>query len=508
MTVGAYCKTCDSEDCSCLDPRMMALRGGLPADPAPAEAGNGHLVPPPEAVSGNGHVDREDASDGLKEIDASDVKMRPVLWLLRDRIALRALNLVAGEGGMGKSTLVANWVARATRGQLDGRFRGEPVNVLWIGTEEGREDVVVPRLKVAGADLGPGRVTFLTLDSDSLADEINVVTNIDAIRARCQRRDVKLVVIDPVVEYLPGSTDSHNDMGVRQALRPLRKVAEEIDTAVLGLIHFNKGATLHVATRLIGSAGFRNAARSVLVVADHPEDEKAQESWRVVFQNKTNWGPEDHHGHAYRVEGIEVTDHDGKVMTDYEGKPFTTARIAWGGEVELDPRTLPSNNGERPAPERDEAVEWLTDLLSDGMWCSYKEIERLSKEAGIARQTLHRARKDAGIVVERDERAQGRPSRWRLPLSSQDVSSQEVSSQPRTPAGGTKHSTLLTSENTTHEGVSSHDLVSYHERAQEGLADWSFAEAEPCIVCNGDCTARDPHGRIRHPACHVKGDES
>lgn len=32
----AYCAVCDSEDCRCLDPRMMALRAG-PPDQEPVE---------------------------------------------------------------------------------------------------------------------------------------------------------------------------------------------------------------------------------------------------------------------------------------------------------------------------------------------------------------------------------------------------------------------------------------------------------------------------------------
>src|SRR5829696_273230 len=63
-----------------------------------------------------------------------------------------ALALLAGMGGKGKSTLAANDVAQATLGQIDGKYAGEPVNVLWVGNEDGREDVIGPRLRVAGAD--------------------------------------------------------------------------------------------------------------------------------------------------------------------------------------------------------------------------------------------------------------------------------------------------------------------------------------------------------------------
>jgi len=107
---------------------------------------------------------------------------------------------------------------------------------------------------MAGADLD--RVGFLSLDTESLGDEVNIVTDIDAIRDAIRDFKAGFVVLDPVVEYLPSSTDSHNDMGVRQALRPIRTLGTEEDVAVFGLVHLNKGETLDVAQRLAGSAAF------------------------------------------------------------------------------------------------------------------------------------------------------------------------------------------------------------------------------------------------------------
>jgi hypothetical protein len=287
---------------------------------------------------GNDNGDRHAApSRRLKITTASSVPLKAVEWLERDVIPAATLTLLAGMGGKGKSTLTAGYVARATRGKLDGRYRGEPVNVLWIGNEDGQEDVVGPRLRMAGANLE--RVGFLSLDTESFGDDVNIVTDIDGIRDAAVEFGAKFVVLDPVVEYLPSSTDSHNDMSVRQALRPLRSLAIELDVAVFGLVHLNKGDTLDVAHRIAGSVAFRNAARSVLVVADYPEEE----GWRVVFQNKTNHGPEQRRGRLYRIEGVELLGHDDRPVLDSTGEPATTSRVVWGTEVDLDPSALPAS---------------------------------------------------------------------------------------------------------------------------------------------------------------------
>src|SRR5262249_26257978 len=267
--------------------------------------------------------------------------------------------------GKGKSTLAAGYAARATRGRLKGKYTGDPINVLWIGNEDGRDDVVGPRLQAAGTDFE--RFRWVTLSSDSIADELDVVTDIEALRQAIVECAAKLVIIDPVVEFLPGATDSHNDMSVRQALRPLRNLAKDLEVAVIGLVHLNKGDTLDVAARITGSGAFRNVARSVLVVAEYPaEDGEEHAGWRVVFQNKSNAGPEDGRGRLYKIEGAEYVDGEGRPVLDAQGEPASTGKVLWGAEVDLDPYNLPSRTTERGKPKHDQAAAMLRSVLEDG----------------------------------------------------------------------------------------------------------------------------------------------
>src|SRR6516165_2849065 len=129
----------------------------------------------------------------LKITRGSDLSLRAVEWLERNQIPVGALTLLAGMGGKGKSTMAAGYAARATRGKFDGKYAGQPVDVLWVGNEDGREEVVGPRLVMAGADMQ--RIAFVELDSESLAEDVNVVSDIDALRDAIRSVDAKVVVL-------------------------------------------------------------------------------------------------------------------------------------------------------------------------------------------------------------------------------------------------------------------------------------------------------------------------
>jgi putative DNA primase/helicase len=372
-------------------------------------------VPSAARVATNG-ASKDVGRLSLVKVDPGE--FRAFEWLESGMIPASALTLLAGLGGKGKSTLAAGYAARATRGRLKGKYEGETINVLWIGNEDGRNDVVGPRLQAAGADFE--RLRWVTLSSESVADELDVVTDIDALRQAIVSFDARMVVIDPVVEFLPGATDSHNDMSVRHALRPIRNLAGELGVAVLGLVHLNKGDTLDVAARITGSGAFRNVARSVLVVAEYPAEEGEEHfGWRVVFQNKSNAGPEDGRGRLYKIEGAEYVDGEGRPVLDAQGESATTGKVVWGAEVDLDPYSLPARETARSAPKLVEAVDMVQALLKDDLQ-PRSRLQEQAKLEGISWRTVERAAFDElDVVTEKYAPPEGgrAVSWWRLPDS-------------------------------------------------------------------------------------------
>jgi RecA-family ATPase len=85
----------------------------------------------------------------------SDVQVRSIDWLWTGWIPRKYITLVVGESGAGKSTVLADIVARITTGEpWPGETeRRTPGRVLWLGSEDGAEDMTVPRLMACNADL-------------------------------------------------------------------------------------------------------------------------------------------------------------------------------------------------------------------------------------------------------------------------------------------------------------------------------------------------------------------
>ncbi len=90
---------------------------------------------------------------GLTVRPADLGRSAPPRWAWQHRVVLGYLNLLLGNEGVGKGTLVAWLIARLTRGELPGDLRGRPVGVGVLGDEDSFDDVWTPRLHAAGADL-------------------------------------------------------------------------------------------------------------------------------------------------------------------------------------------------------------------------------------------------------------------------------------------------------------------------------------------------------------------
>ena len=78
----------------------------------------------------------------------ADAQARQVRFLVPGLIPLKTLTLVAGMGGLGKSTWLAGIAARLSRGDL-----GEPGNVIIVSFEDTTEEMLRPRVEAAQGNL-------------------------------------------------------------------------------------------------------------------------------------------------------------------------------------------------------------------------------------------------------------------------------------------------------------------------------------------------------------------
>jgi RecA-family ATPase len=209
-------------------------------------------------------------------------------------LPLRGLSLVAGEAGLGKSTLTVKLAADVTHGRLEGELSDEPRDVLIATAEDHFASVVWGRLTAARADMD--RVHRIHVEDRDGEGLITLPDDVAEIERRCGElaiagRPVALVVVDPVSAFIGGGVDTHREAAVRRVLAPLAGLAERQDLAVLGVAHLNKDQAAKLLNRVSGSVAFGAAPRSVLAFAHDPDDPDGERgSERVIVDAKGNWG--------------------------------------------------------------------------------------------------------------------------------------------------------------------------------------------------------------------------
>lgn len=310
-------------------------------------------------------------------------------WLWPGYLARGKLTLLDGDPGTGKSLLTADLAARLSRGGPlpDGTSLDRPQRTLLLAAEDDPHDTIAPRLRAAGGDLAHvfayGRDTQIQVPRD--------LAELDGIVAALR---VDLLVLDPLLAYLPPQVAANNDQCVRLALAPLAVLAAQRRCAVLLVRHLNKSGGARALYRGSGSIGIIGTMRTAFLLARHP----TEADQRVLAPTKSNVG-ELAAALACRVVAGPLLDWLG---------PCTLS-----GDDLLQPAPTESAPPERVV--RDAAAEWLRAALAAGPRPA-SEVLTEGVTAGHSSRTLHRARLDLGIVSEIRTRNGRRCNYWYDPL--------------------------------------------------------------------------------------------
>ena len=400
---------------------------------------------------------------------ASTVEPEVVRWAWEGRLPLGALSLIAGQPGLGKSTMTVHLAAQLSRGELEGSLYGEPCDVLIVSLEDHLASVIRPRLEVAGANLD--RVHVVAVREDEQDGLLTLPSDLPAMEEAAQDLAARLLVIDPVVATLDARTDSHKDQSVRRALAPLAQYAERSDVAVIGVMHMTKAEADSLLNRVAGSVAFGGAARSVFAFARDLDDPDGEVGYgRLLVHAKTNWG-------RY-ARTLQCRIDTGTIET---GKgPSEQSKLTVLGECDVTGADL---SGSREPGELDEAIEFLEEHLGDGEWHPKREIKKAADTQRLAWRTVQRA---AGRVsVEYEKRGFPAVSMWRLtvaptpvaPLIGATVGATEEngSREPNVPLGGSSRA-KDTEVGATGQNDPQIELPATPE--QEALAERLIAEGE------------------------------
>ena len=305
-----------------------------------------------------------------------------------------SIALFAGRPGAGKSTTGRHIAARVSTGTLPGCWQGTPHSVVYIAQEESAAYIVKPALRAAGADMS--RVLFpqVTLTMEDQGDvqlQLAAERDLRDLAAACIEADVKVIIVDPLMAFINGSTDLYKSNEIRERLRPWATLAELIEGVVIGITHLNKSGNGDVVAGINGSSAFGEVARTVFCFTKDPQ---ADDDTRVMSLEKNSLGRE---GFAWRYRIRQET-----ITTD-KGRTAEMAAFEMVGEsAETVGEILRQTANGATAEDTSELREVVLRFLEEnGGSAPAAEIEREVRSAGLVFKSAQNQKRRWGITSEK-----------------------------------------------------------------------------------------------------------
>jgi hypothetical protein len=308
----------------------------------------------------------------------------PIHWLWAGRIPIGQTTIIEGDPGTAKSQLTIALAAHISTGLSwpDGAIC-EQAHVLMANAEDPEEEVIIPRLKAAGANLDN---VFILSSSDK--GSFTIPDNVETIHQRLKAEGVKLFVIDPFEAFLSNAVDSYRNHHIRRALRTLEGMAKDLNLAVVIVRHLTKDSQRSAIYRGTGSIGIIGAARAGYNVSKDP----ANPSRSILTAVKLNWA-KPKAALAYKIVDLSWSTKDGEAIE--------TSRIEWDGEVEVKADDLSYADPTISPGEVSDAITFIRSELEGGA-LSVRELFATASRLGIAKKSLYRAARVMGIIKRRE----------------------------------------------------------------------------------------------------------
>jgi putative DNA primase/helicase len=305
-------------------------------------------------------------------------------WLWEGHLLRGSLELLTGIPGMGKSQVHCQIVASVTTGQPwpDGTKGAQVGSVIMLTAEDCLDQIIVPRLLAAKADLDRVHILKSIRKDDKdrmflLTDDIEILA-----KAIADVGDVGLVTLDPITAYMGGKVDSHRATDVRSQLGPLAELAERTDVAFSAITHPAKNAGQRAIDHFIGSQAFIAAARIGHMCVDEMEEDEhghREPTGRALFANPKNNPHEKMPTIAYRItQAVGGTD-------PQTGAPIVTSAISWEEVVDVTADQATAAASTKGRDQQSGAVVFLMDILANGP-VPVKTIEDRATARGLSQR--------------------------------------------------------------------------------------------------------------------------
>lgn len=308
------------------------------------------------------------------------IEEEKVDWLWEPYIACGTLTCIIGDPGVGKSFLSTYIASKVSSG--DGFLHHDDAvhsrasihgNVIIQNSEDSKGGTIKNRLENNGANLTKVLVIELENKNDSRGDL--TIIDINVLRDYIEEYSPKLIIFDPLTSFL-GNTDMNSATKVRSVMQPISSLASEFNISIIFIAHRNKGIQGgNQAHKMLGSVDFVAISRSIISVGINPNNKEET----LFMHTKSNLAKKG------KTLAFKILDE----------------KVHWLGERDyiVDDDLL--NDDVVKSSRIEEAKSFILEYLNDNNKALYESMFQISKDLGISKSTLERARnelKDSNVI--------------------------------------------------------------------------------------------------------------
>lgn len=317
----------------------------------------------------------------MKKVDfhldkAVDVEIKEPEWLVPGYIPKYGITTIAGEGGVGKTSIWCSIVAGITTGKqsflLGGQlipFDNKPETVVVFSAEDSWEYVLKRRLEANGADMD--RILYMGASDDRFVD-LNFDS--DLLKGIIETNRPDLVVYDPVQAFVPANLRMGDRNAMRKCFTPLIGFGETYKTTSIVIAHANKQSGVWGRKRIADSSDIWDSSRSVLMTGIVPDSD----GLRYIAHEKSNWGKLEESVIFELEEGVPIF----KSYSKKKDREFI----------------LDEARKKNVAPAAEDAKDFILGTLKEHGQMEVKELDELAAVNGISKHAL----KDAKAALKKE----------------------------------------------------------------------------------------------------------